>query len=594
MFFRDILKSFLIWRIKHISKRNFILILSLFIGLAGGLVAVLLHSAIHYLHAFLTINLDIQYQSVLYLLYPVLGVLLTVLLIKFLYRDEFAHGITNVLYAISKKSSIVKLKDTLFFTLGSLLTVGFGGSVGMEATLVMNGSGFGSNLARLLHLSYRSRMLLLGCGVASALAGFFHAPIAGVIFAMEILMLDLTMASLIPLLVSSVSGFIVGKVLTGEEFIFNFSMQDPFTIGDIPYFILLALFIGSIAFYFIRIDQLITSLSQRFRSNVARIGTGISLLGLLVFLFPPLYGEGYTAIEAILAGNPTDMLNNSFFYGYKNSEIIFLGIVAAILLLKAFAVSLTLNSGGIGGFFAPSLFIGGIGGFFFARVLNFIGMPGELSEANFMLVGMAGAMSSIFHAPLTAIFLIAELTGGYGLIVPLMIVSTLSYMFIIYFEPHSIFTRRLAEKGELITHHKDKAVLTLLDLNKVIETDMIAVSPDATLGELLRNAVAKSKRNIYPVVSEHNKLLGIVLLNDLRPVMFNQEMYDQLYVRDLMNSPPSYIFKNETMDSVIRKFDETGAWNLPVIDANGGYVGFISKSKLFSAYRRLLVQFSED
>lgn len=321
---------------------------------------------------------------------------------------------------------------------------------------------------------------------------------------------------------------------------------------------------------------------------------GASLLGLLVFVFPPLYGEGYQAIESILAGNPTAMLNNSFFYDFRSVEPLFLAIIAAIILLKAFAVSLTLTSGGIGGFFAPSLFLGGIGGFFFARLLNYIGMPVELSETNFMLVGMAGAMSSIFHAPLTAIFLIAELTGGYGLIVPLMIVSTLSYVFIIYFEPHSIFTRRLAEKGELITHHKDKAVLTLLDLNKVIETDLISVSPENSLGELLRNAVAQSKRNIYPVVSDNNKLMGVVLLDDLRSVMFNQEMYDQLYVRDLMNAPPSYIFQNETMESVIRKFDETGAWNLPVIDAGGTYVGFISKSKLFSAYRRLLVQFSED
>jgi len=594
MFFRNLLKSFLIWRIKHISKRNFILILSLFIGLIGGLIAVLLNGAIHYLHSFLTIDLDIRFQSVLYFLYPIIGVVLTVLLIKFLYRDEFAHGITNVLYAISKKSSIVTLKDTSFFTLGSLLTVGFGGSVGMEATLVMSGSGLGSNLARLLHLSYRTRMLLLGCGVASALAGFFHAPIAGVIFAMEILMLDLTMASLIPLLVSSVTGFIVGKALTGEEFIFNFSMQDPFAIGDIPFFILFGLFIGLVSFYFIRVDKLIDTLSQRFQNTYARISTGVLLLGLLIFLFPPLYGEGYEAIENILAGNPTAMLNNSFFYDFRTIEPLFLGIVAAIILLKAFAVSLTLTSGGIGGFFAPSLFLGGIGGFFFARLLNYIGMPVELSETNYMLVGMAGAMSSIFHAPLTAIFLIAELTGGYGLIVPLMIVSTLSYVFIIYFEPHSIFTRRLADKGELITHHKDKAVLTLLDLNKVIEKDLIAVSPDDSLGKLLKNAVAKSKRNIYPVVTEKNKLIGVVLLNDLRSVMFNQEMYNQLYVRDFMNAPPSYIFQNETMESVIRKFDETGAWNLPVIDAGGGYVGFVSKSKLFSAYRRMLVQFSED
>lgn len=592
--FRTLLKSFLIWRIKHISKKNFILMLSLLIGLIGGLVAVILNSAIHYLHSLLTVDLDIRFQSILYLIYPTIGIVLTVLLIKYLYRDEFAHGITNVLYAISKKSSIVTFKDTLFFTVGSLLTVGFGGSVGMEATLVMNGSGFGSNMARLLHLSYRSRMLLLGCGVAAALAGFFHAPIAGVIFAMEILMLDLTMASLIPLLVASVTGFIVGKVLTGETFIFNFSMQDPFTVIDIPFFIIFGLFSGLIAFYFIRVDKMVGRLCGYLHNTAARIGIGVAILSMLVFLFPPLYGEGYEAIESILAGTPKEMLNNSFFFDYRNMELVFLLLVAAIILLKAFAVSLTLNSGGIGGFFAPSLFIGGLGGFFFARVINFIGMPVELSETNFMLVGMAGAMSAIFHAPLTAIFLIAELTGGYGLIVPLMIVSTLSYVFIIYFEPHSIFTRRLAEKGELITHHKDKAVLTLLDLNKVIEKDLIPVSPDDTLGKMLKNAVAKSKRNIYPVVDNANKLLGVVLLNDIRSVMFNQEMYDQLYVRDLMNAPPSYIFKNETMDSVIRKFDETGAWNLPVIDANGCYVGFISKSKLFSAYRRMLVQFSEE
>lgn len=584
----------LVWRVRHVSNKNFILLLSVVLGIFGGITAIFLKVFIHYFQQFLTSGFSKEYLNVMYIFYPMIGIFLTVLLIRIFYRGEFAHGITNVLYAISKKSSIVKLRDTLYFLMGSLFTVGMGGSVGLEATLVMSGSGFGSNLARMLRLSYRSRMLLLGCGTAGALSAFFNAPIAGVIFALEVLMLDLTMASLIPLVMASVVGFIMSRIFLGEEIMFNFSLHDSFSVSDIPFFVALGVLAGLVSLYFTRIDRFVGGMFRKFRNPFVKPLTGAVILGLMIFMFPPLYGEGYEAIKVLLSDQPSNLMNNSVFYDFKDATYVLLLFIAAIILVKAFAVSITLSSGGIGGFFAPSLFLGGLCGFFFAYGINLIDLPVRLSENNFMLVGMAGAFSGIFHAPLSAIFLIAELTRGYELMVPLMLVSTISYLIIIYFEPHSLFTRRLAQKGELVTHHKDRAVLTLLKLHSVIEKDLKKVYPEMPLGDFLKNAVAHSRRNIFPVVDENNKFLGVVLLDDIREIMFKPEMYDGVMIRDLMHLPPAYVYGDEAMDRVLKKFDETGAWNLPVIDHDDNYIGFISKSKVLTAYRRLLVQFSEE
>ena len=588
------LGKILAWRVKHISNRNFIIILSVLIGLTSSLMAILLRLAINEIHHILTGGFKVEQQNYLFIVYPVFGILITLGILKYLYRGVFDHGITNVLNAIARKNSIVKMRDTLYFIAGSLITVGSGGSVGMEASLVMTGSSSGSNIARYLHLPHQSRMLLLGCGVAGALAAFFKAPIAGIIFGLEVLMLDLTMGSLVPLLMASVTGILVSNIILGENLIFNFVLDTPFKAGNIPFYILLGIFCALISVYFTRITNFMEELFSKYKRTFLRGLIGALALGLLIFLFPPLYGEGYEAIRTLENGNELQLLNNSLFYDMRSQEWVLVAFLGAVILFKAVAVAITLGSGGLGGYFAPSLFIGGLSGFFFARLINFMNITGPLSENNFLLVGMAGVMSGIFHAPLTGVFLIAELTHGYSFIVPLMLVSTISYMVTIFFEPHSLFTKKLAMKGDLITHHKDKAILTMMKLDKLIEKNLKSVDPNDSLGDILRYKVSESTRNIFPVIDDDNNLLGVILLDDIRKLLLKTEVHEEVFAKDLMHDPPSYLYTNEPMDKVIKKFDDTGAWNLPVLDNNGKYTGFISKSKIFSAYRGLLVQYSEE
>jgi CIC family chloride channel protein len=475
--------------------------------------------------------------------------MVTLGILKFLYRDFFDHGITNVLEAIANKESIVRIKSTLYFIVGSLITVGSGGSVGMEASLVMGGSSAGSNVARYLHLPYQSRLLLLGCGVAGAVAAFFKAPIAGMIFGLEVLMLDLTMSSLIPLLMASLSGILISNIILGDSLVFNFTLNSPFEPANIPFYIVFGVFAA---------------------------------------------GEGYEAIRALEKGEALQLLNNSIFYDMRGQDGVLIAFLGAIIVFKAFAVAITLGSGGIGGYFAPSLFIGGVSGFFFARLVNSFGFLGNITETNFLLVGMGGVMSGIFHAPLTGVFLIAELTQGYTFIIPLMLVSTISYTVTIFFEPHSLFTKKLAQKGDLITHDKDQAILTMMKMEKLIDYDHRTIRPNQTLGEILRHEVAESHRNIFPVIGRNCKLLGIIHLDDIRKLLLKTDKHYQLTAKDLMHEPPEYLYTTEDMDSVVNKFDGTNSWNLPVLDEHGKYKGFISKSKIFSAYRSLLVQFSEE
>jgi len=546
------------------------------------------------IHHLLTGGFKVEQQNLLYLAYPVIGVLLTVAIIKFLYKSNFDHGITNVLKAISTSNAIVKLRDTGYFMLCSIITVGSGGSVGLEATLVMGGSSIGSNFAHSLHLSYRSRMLLLGCGVAAALSAFFYAPVAGMIFALEMLMLDLTMASLVPLLMASITGILVSRLFLGENIMFALQFVESFSVGDIPFYILLGVFTAMVAVYFTKVDKFMEEQFEHIKSPFKKAIIGSLALGMIIFVFPPLYGEGYDAINAIINEESLSLMHNSLFYDFRNYESVFLLFIGCVILFKAFAVTFTLGSGGVGGYFAPSLFMGGLSGFFFARLLNFVAIPTDLSEPNFLLVGMSGVMSGLFHAPLTGIFLIAEITQSYSLIVPLMIVSTISYLVTIYFEPRSLFTRRLAMKGDLITHHKDKAVLTLLKVEPLIESDLKTVKPQEKLGNILRTSVAESKRNIFPVIDEENNLLGVILLDDIRKLLLKTEVHDKYTAKDLMRLPPESLDKDEPMDQVLSKFDDTGSWNLPVLDQDGKYLGFLSKSKIFASYRRLLVEFSEE
>jgi CIC family chloride channel protein len=587
--------KFILWRSSHVGDRQFLLILSAVVGIVGGLLAVAIKTGIHAIHGILTTAIDKTTYNIWYLILPIIGILCSVVLVKYFYKGTFAHGITNVLYSISKRNSIVRIKDALYFMLGSVFTVGLGGSVGMEATLVISGSGLGSNLARTFRLSYPSRILLLGCGAAAALASFFHAPIAGVIFAMEVLMLDLTMASIVPLLVASVTGAIIGRVFLGEDIILDFSQHSPFVVEHVPFFALLGIVAGGVSLYFAWVDQIAEKWGELLGRGWKRTLVMGSIAAFLIFLFPPLFGEGYGIIGTLLYGNSGALIDNSIFNLFDESQLLFIMFLISIILIKAFAVAFTLGAGGIGGYFAPSLFIGGVSGYLVAHMINMLGiLPIYLPEDNFTLVGMAGAMGGIFYAPLSAVFLIAEITRGYDLIVPLMLVSTISYLIVHKLEPHSLFTRRLAKRGELITHHKDRAVLSMLSLQKVIETDFKSIHPDASFRDFLKDAVAQSKRNIFPVLDEDYRLVSIVLLDDVRPLIFKQEQYDSLIVRELMREPPALINATDSMTTVLKKFDQTAAWNLPVVNKEGTYLGFISKSKLLSAYRSTLVTLSED
>ena len=586
-----ILSRLIAWRLKHINHRQFVYILSFLIGLLSSLAAVLLKNVVHFTHEFLTHHLNVDRINIFYLAYPLIGILLTILFVRFFVKDNIGHGISRILYAISKKNSNIKSHNSYSSLIASTLTVGFGGSVGLEAPIVLTGSAIGSNLGRIFRLNYKTMTILIGCGAAGALAGIFKAPVAAVIFGLEVLMLDLTMWSLVPLLISAVTGASVSYLLLGKGVIFTFAMKDPFLFRNIPFYILMGILTGLISVYFTRGTTQIESLFGRINSPYVKLAVGGTLLGLLILFIPPLYGEGYDTLNNLLNGNAGDLAEFSMFYQFRDHFWIFILFLSLILVFKVIAMSATNGSGGVGGIFAPTLFMGGVAGFLISRILNLFSFI-HVSERNFALVGMAGMMAGVMHAPLTAIFLIAEITGGYALFLPLIITATISYITIMYFEPHSIYASRLAKRGELITHHKDKAILTLLEMEKVIETDFNAVSPEYTLGELVK-VISKSKRNMYPVLNKDNMLVGIVLLDNIRHIIFNTDMYTTTHVRDLMILPPAFVSPHESMESALHKFEENNAWNLPVID-NGKYVGFLSKSKIFSVYRKWLVDISEE
>lgn len=588
---KSLLSRFLVWRVKNIKERQFVLILSFLVGLVSGLAALVLKNAIHYTHHFLTYRLHADSGNLLYLAYPAVGILLAVLFVKFFIKDNIGHGVSRILYAISKKNSHIKSHNNYSSIVASTLTIGFGGSVGAEAPVVLTGASIGSNLARLFHMNYKTITLMVGCGAAGAIGGIFKAPMAGMVFTLEVLMLDLTMASLIPLLIASITGASISYFFMGKGVLLSYDVTEPFVINNFPYYMILGVFAGLVSLYFTRFSMFLESKLEKITNSYSRMLFGGVALGVLIFLFPPLYGEGYNTIQALLDGNYTHLVNNSIFYFLRENYWLLLGYVVLIIGFKVIASTVTTGSGGVGGIFAPSLFLGGVSGFFVARLINGFNLI-KLSESNFTLIGMAGMMAGVMHAPLTAIFLIVEITGGYELFVPIMITATIAYLTIMYFEPHSIYTKRLAKRGELITHNKDKAVLTLMKLGKVIETDLKKVDPDATLGELVK-IISHSQRNIFPVVDEEEKLIGIVLLDDIRDIMFSPEMYDDTFVRNLMIMPPAILDADAPMDKVMRRFEETGAWNLPVIQ-DGKYLGFVSKAKIFNVYRRVLVHFSDE
>jgi chloride channel protein, CIC family len=566
--------------------------LSLIAGTLGGLAAIVLKNAVHLSHIFVMNVISIKSFNLLYLILPFIGIMLSYIYVRFIVKDNIGHGISRILQSISKSNSIIKAHNMYTSLIASTITVSFGGSVGLEAPIVLTGSAIGSNLGRYLRLDYKAITLLVGCGAAGAISGIFKAPVAGVIFALEVLMLDLTMASLIPLLIASAAGAILAYFFMGNGVLFSFVVSaHPFTLQNLPFYAILGLLCGLVSLYFTRAGLSIEKQFARMPKGVLRVIAGGTITSLLVFLFPPLFGEGYETLNNLLDGNGMKVLDGSIFASIGNNYFLLLFFLVLILIFKVVAMSATTGGGGVGGVFAPSLFMGGVTGFFLSKVVNFF-LADQLPESNFALAGMAGVMAAVMHAPLTAIFLIAEITGGYQFFVPLMITSVVAYLTIIPFETHSIYTKRLAESGELITHHKDKAVLSRLSIESLIEKNFITTGPDVTLGEFVK-LVAKSQRNVFPVIDEGNNFLGVIFINDIRHIIFEHDQYDLVYIRNLMYMPDTLVEHDATMEDVAQKFAETSHYNLPVLK-DGKYIGFVSRANVFSAYRKLVKDFSND
>ncbi len=590
-FFDLILRRILIWRHKHMNERQFIIFLSILVGFASGLAAVFLKNMVHLLQYLLGSDVANNYENYWYFLLPGLGILLCYLLIKYGIKKKVGHGIPSTLFAIGKKRSRMPKHATYASIFTSMITVGFGGSVGLEGPTVGASSAIGSNLARKSRMNYKVTTLMLGCGAAGAMSGIFNAPIAAIVFALEVIMLDLTAASLIPLLMASVSAALTSSFISGDETLFNIELIDKFSFSDLPFILVLGALTGIASVYFCKVYWFVENQFERINGKLLRVSIGAVILGLLIFLFPPLYGEGFGSIKQLLNGQENELLNGSLLVSYADYTWAILGFLVLVVVVKAIATAVTIGAGGIGGVFAPSMFIGAVLGFAFSKAVNLLGWF-NLSERNFTLVGMGGVMAGILHAPLTALFLIAEITGGYELVIPLMICSAISFLTSKYFNPHSLYTLQLAKRGELITHNKDKAVLTLMNLRAEVETNFSCIKPNDSLRQLVKT-VSHSRRNIFPVIADEGELLGVVLLDDIRQIMFDPEAYDSTLVKELMSDFGESVSPTDSMDSVMQKFNNSGAWNLPVID-NGRYVGFVSKSKLFSAYRKVLQNFTHE
>ncbi len=576
----------------RISERDTIFILSLFVGIACGLAAVALKLSIDAIHKALTFWFDGESYNYLYLIYPGVGMLLALLFVTYIVKDNIGHGVTKVLLAVSKNESKIKPHNMWSSLIASSVTIGFGGSVGAEAPIVYTGAAIGSNVAKAMGLSYKNMTILLGCGAAGAVAGIFKAPLAGVLFTLEILLFNISMSSILPLLLSTISATVISYIFLGDSLPFECSLS-PFTMHNIPYYLILGLFCAVCSVYFTRMTLYLEDKIKSIQKPLLRWGLSAFCLGLLIFLFPPLYGEGYEYIHELLNGGTINLEGRTVLSFFMNSAWTVPVFFLLILLLKVFSMSFTNAGGGVGGTFGPTLFIGAISGFVISRTINLIGGSGLVPEQNFVLVGMAGLMAGVMQAPMTAIFLIAEISGGYDLLIPLILTSTVSFGLTRVVEPYSIYTKRIAKRGELLTHDSDQAVLTLLKTNDLIENDFNSIEIDATLRQLV-DVVSKSHRNIFPVIDSKGHFQGFVSLEDIRRDMFKVEQYDTLHVYNFMKSAPAYVYIDEKMDSVMNKFETTGAWNLPVIDRDRTYLGFVSKSKIFSAYRDQLKQVSHD
>lgn len=583
---RNIYTRILIWRYKHISERQFVLMLSIIVGFLAGLGTTILKYVTLFIQSTLEDGIIKNYHYSLYFIFPILGVLLVYLIKRYIIRKEIGHGISTTLYSISKRSGIIERYKMFASLITAPITAGFGGSVGLQGPAVSTGAALGSNVAQLFHMNTKTRMLLIGCATAGAMSSMFKAPVAAIIFAIEIFSLDLVFASLVPLLLASVAAVITSYFFVGTDVLFGFELQDVWRVKDIAFYLLLGVGTGFVSVYFSKMYFFITRFFNRFSNGYVKIGIAAVAIGLMLYLFPPLYGEGYGLINNLLNGNTAAALNDiPYAINFDNVWMV-VSVLLIIVVFKAIAMTTTFAAGGVGGIFIPTLFMGSALGNVFAKIINQFGF--DVSESNFTLIGMTGLMAGVLHAPLTAIFLIAEITGGYDLFVPLMLVATISYGLTKYFVSNSIYTAELAKRGELITNDKDKNALMMMRIDKVIETNFVALQPQMTLRQMLKDGVSKSNRNLFPVLDESDQFLGIVLLDDVRPVMFDQKLYDSTKVSEFMKSAPDIIFYSDTMETIMEKFKGSGAWNLPVIK-EGRYVGFISKSKLLTAYRSKLI-----
>lgn len=579
------------WIQQHIGQKQLVLLLSLVVGILSALAAYVLKLFIHLIQYLINTYLIAGANYWWFIVCPMIGIALSALFVRYVVRDDISHGITKILFAISQRKSIIKSHNMWSSIIGSGITIGFGGSVGAEAPIVLTGAAIGSNLAKLFHLDQKTMMLMIGCGAAGAIGGIFKAPMAGLVFTLEVLMMDLTMNSVAPLLISSVTASAIAYFTTGFTPMFELTTIESFTLRRIPWYLLLGVACGFVSLYFTRGMNRLEQRFKRLPNMWVKILVGGTVLGVLIYLFPPLYGEGYDVILQLFSNDPYSGIEYSPFARFGTSTWVIIIYFSLVLLLKIVASVATNGGGGVGGIFAPSLFMGALVGFLCAKLLNVAGV--QVPVVNFALVGMAGLMSGVMHAPLTGIFLIAELTGGYHLLMPLMIVAVVSYLTIMLFEPHSLYAMRLAQKGELLTHNKDRSVLTLLKMDSVLETDLRTVSPDMTLGQLVK-VIADSKRNIFPVVDANGELQGILLLDEVRNIMFQPRLYNRFTVGQLMNYPQIILRHDMPMEKVMEIFEDTGAWNLPVVDEQNRYLGFVSKSKIFNSYRHVLVHFSEE
>jgi len=577
------------WRLKNMSERAFITALSFIAGIFSGLGAVIIKNAVRYTQRMVDTLLESEVHNYIYFVLPAIGIFLTVIIVKYVVRHHVRHGIPTVLYGISKQKGRIKNHNLYSSVIASSLTVGFGGSVGLEGPTVATGTAWGSWLAKMFHLNYKNTILLLASACAGAMAAIFKAPIAAIVFAVEVIMIDLTVFSLVPLLLSSATAVVVSYFFLGQDVLYPFEVKELFVLGDLPYYVALGIITGFVSVYFIKVYLYFSDLFEKLNNARNRLLVGGLSLGTLIFFFPSLYGEGYEGINSCLAGNLDFLFNNSLFYGLKDQMWAVFMLLTLVILFKIMATSITFGSGGVGGIFAPTLFMGANTGMLFSMLINLSGVR-QINTNNFALIGMAGLIAGVLHAPLTGIFLIADISGGYKLFVPLMVTATFAYIIVRTFTPYSVYHYQLAQRKELLTHNKDANVLQMLEVRKLIETDFEKLSPDATLRDLTE-AISRNHRNLFPVVDKDGKMLGMLKMDDVRQMIFHHELYDKVKIKDIMYMPEHYIDVNDSMEEVTNKFETSGRYNLAVLH-DGKYVGFISRARVFTNYRKRIIDVS--